>query len=99
MSHDIMTCMEEMQAQDIIEITVNNALCNKMLICTARSSTHAKAIAERLKSILKNHKLHIEGLQNAQWVLIDTYEVIIHIMQDAYRKHYDLESLWAKRTT
>ena len=46
----------------------------------------------------KTHNLkpfHKEGLENAQWVLLDYADVIVHIFQKSYRYFYKLEDLWA----
>jgi ribosome-associated protein len=38
---------------------------------------------------------HVEGVNNAEWVLIDFVNVVVHVFQKEYRKFYDLENLWA----
>ncbi len=38
---------------------------------------------------------HVEGLQNSQWVLLDFFNVLVHVFQEEYRSFYRLEELWA----
>ena len=38
---------------------------------------------------------HVEGLQNSQWVLLDYYDILVHVFQEEFRSFYKLEELWA----
>jgi ribosome-associated protein len=78
--------------------TINYAFCDFFIICHGDSNTQISAIAEsvgdKVKEKLKVKYGHIEGIQNAQWVLIDYSSVIVHIFQKEYRDYYKLEDLW-----
>ncbi len=68
-----------------------------MIIATGRSQRHVAAIAERLVDDLKQKGidvLHIEGLRNADWVLIDTGDAIVHVFRAEVRAFYNLEKMW-----
>ena len=67
------------------------------VICTGDSNTQVKAIAEHVSHSLKKKKirpLHIEGLSNQEWVLIDYVTVVVHVFQPQRREFYALERLW-----
>ena len=69
-----------------------------MIIATGRADRHIRALSEHLGKALKeiNHDFVIEGKNTKDWVLIDTYDIIIHIFNKESRNVYDLESLWKK---
>ena len=43
---------------------------------------------------LKDKPWHVEGMQNAEWVLMDYVNVVVHVFQKHIREYYDIESLW-----
>lgn len=77
---------------------VENAFCDRFIICQANSNTQVNAIADsiekKVKEDLKVRVHHREGLDNAIWVLLDYHEILVHIFQTEYRDHYKLEELW-----
>lgn len=91
--------VEDLKANDIQTIDVEHLtnMMDKIVICTASSSTHAKAIAKNLEQELKTNKisiLGIEGGNKADWVLVDIGDVVAHIMLEETRELYALEKLW-----
>lgn len=92
--------LEESLAEDIITINISekSALCDEMIICTARSSTHARAIASSVHQHFKTTNINsrLEGSDGGEWLLVDTASVMVHVMQDNIRQYYDLESLWSQ---
>lgn len=81
----------------IINLTkIENILFDYILICSANSSIQVSSIVFSVKNkIIK--PIHIEGLINAQWVLMDYENILVNIFQESIRKYYDLETLWLKR--
>ena len=80
---------------DIHQVTL---IADFFVICTARSDTQMRAIAERIREKLKEHGgrvLHQEGQQQARWMLLDLGDVVVHIFDAEARQQYDLEQLWA----
>jgi len=70
-----------------------------LIICSARSNRQVKAIAEHIERSLKKQKikaLHVEGMKDGHWVLMDYGNVIIHIFYEPERHFYDLEGLWSE---
>jgi ribosome-associated protein len=68
-----------------------------MVITTARSNTHAKALADSVVKKSKESGLEIvgtEGRSQSEWVLVDLGDVVVHIMTESMRVLYSLEDLW-----
>ncbi len=88
-----------MQIIDIDLTLLNTSICNHYVICHAGSSTQVRAIADAVEDdvteLLHVRSLHKEGMEMANWVLIDFPEVMVHIFQEQHRRFYDLEGLWA----
>jgi len=83
----------------IINLTkIENLFFDYIVICSANSSIQVSSIVSSVKEkIIGEKPLHIEGLINAQWVLIDYDNILINIFQKHIRKYYNLETLWLKR--
>lgn len=79
--------------------TLENAICDYFVICEATTDTQVSAIAhaveERVKKNLSRTTINKNGYENAQWILLDYGEVIVHVFQTRYRNFYQLEDLWA----
>jgi ribosome-associated protein len=68
------------------------------LIASANSARQVRAIAERVEEELARARVamsHREGMSEAQWILLDYHDVVVHIFADQAREFYDLERLWA----
>lgn len=67
------------------------------VICTGANARQIQAVADEITQRLKKHGEHpasLEGYRNAEWVLIDYGDVVIHIFTPKARVYYDLERLW-----
>ena len=86
----------DIQLFDLREI--ENTVTNYFVICTGNSNTHVKAISQSVHKMvskeLKDKPWHIEGEGNAEWILMDYVNVLVHIFQKDIREYYDIESLW-----
>lgn len=94
--------IKEKKGKEIVSIDLsklNNPVCRYFVICHGDSNTQVNAIADGIEKILKeklNEKAwHKQGFENAQWILLDYIDVVVHIFQKEYRDFYNLESLWA----
>lgn len=68
-----------------------------LLILSATSERHARALADHLREqsrALKVRPLGIEGFDHGQWILLDYGEVVVHIFMETTREYYDLDGLW-----
>ena len=87
---------ENIQLLDLREI--ENTVCDYFIICSGNSNTQVKAISGSVQKLvskqLKDKPWHIEGENNAEWILMDYVNVAVHIFQKQIRDFYDIESLW-----
>ncbi len=93
--------LEEAKAQDIKVMDVRGLtdITDFMILATGTSSRHVNAIADKLIDYMKDHDhrpLGVEGQDEADWVLVDLNDAIVHIMQADARVFYDLEKLWGE---
>ncbi|MEK9744612.1 MAG: ribosome silencing factor [Candidatus Puniceispirillum sp.] len=75
-----------------------SAMADYMVIASGSSSRQVAAMAEHLETKLKQQKVDIlglEGLRQADWVLLDANDVIVHLFRPEVREFYGLERMWA----
>lgn len=77
----------------------SGGLFSHMIVVTAGSARHAAALAERVIKTVNIRRSRVEKSDGSEWVLIDCGDIIVHIMQDAARRHYALEELWGFEET
>lgn len=92
----------EKKAHQVVSIDlseVENSICDCFIICHGESTTQVGAIVEaiekRLKEAVNIRAHHVEGLRNSQWVLLDYFDILVHVFQEEYRSFFKLEELWA----
>ena len=95
----VMTCLDDSKAEEITKIDIRDksALADYMVIASGRSNRHVSAVADHLLRELKASGIKsakVEGLQNADWVLIDIGDIIVHIFRPEVREFYSLEKMW-----
>lgn len=91
--------LEDHKAEDItvIDLHGKSTIGDYMVVATGRSSRQITAIAEHLVQLLKQHGLvglTPEGLRQADWVLIDAGDIVIHLFRPEVREFYGLEKMW-----
>ena len=98
----IVNAIQEKKGHQIVTINlseVENSICEYFIICHGESVTQVGAIVESIERKLKEEGRtrahHVEGLQNSQWVLMDYFDILVHVFQKEYRSFYKLEELWA----
>ena len=92
--------LDEDQAQDTISIPLagKSSIADHMVIASGRSTRHVAAIADKLAQRIKQEtgrSVRVEGLPNADWVLIDAGDVIVHLFRPEVRSFYNLERMWS----
>ncbi len=90
---------EELKAKDLVEIDVigRSSVADYMVIASGTSSRHVKSIADEVVKFAKKlgvMPLGVEGEREAEWVLVDLGDVIVHVMLPRVREFYALERLW-----
>lgn len=82
----------------VLDVHDLTSIADAFIICSGRSNRQVTAIAENIRSFLKEQgkkPLNVEGIREGHWVLLDYGHVIIHVFYDSVRRFYDLEGLWA----
>jgi ribosome-associated protein len=97
----ILSRLDDMKAEETITIDLRgkSAFSDYMIVTSGRVNRHVGAIAENVAKGLKETgitSIHIEGLPNCDWVLIDSGDVIVHVFRPEVREFYNLERLWTQ---
>lgn len=84
----------------ILNLTkLDNTICQYFVLCEGESTTHVDALADSVNDYVRKHAgekpNHVEGKQNAQWILLDYFDVVVHVFHKNARSFYNLEGLWA----
>jgi ribosome-associated protein len=100
----ILSRLDDMKAEETVTIDLRgkSAFSDYMIVTSGRANRHVGAIAENLAKGLKEtgiKNLHVEGLPNCDWVLIDSGDVIVHVFRPEVREFYNLERLWTQGPT
>ena len=95
--------LNQNKAKNIISISLKgkSSIADYMIIASGTSSRHLQALSEILVTELKKIGLNncrIEGRDSADWKLVDTQDVIVHIFHPEKREFYDLEKMWSEET-
>ncbi len=94
-----LTSLEDSKAENIISIDIQgkSPLADHMIIASGRSHRHVAAVADHLIRALKEAGLgnaKVEGLSGADWVLIDTGDIVVHVFRPEVREFYNIEKMW-----
>lgn len=94
--------IHEKKGQNVLKMDMRkleNRITDYFIICHASSTTQVSAICDSIDDIVRKETgqkpIHIEGLDNCFWALLDYGDVIVHVFVEEYRSFYSLESLWA----
>ncbi len=94
----IQKTLDDNKAENIVTIDLKGktSIANYMVIASGTSNRHVAALADKLKYELKQkgYKATSEGEEKANWVLIDAFDVIVHIFCPEVRDFYNLEKMW-----
>lgn len=95
----ILSRLDDMKAEETITIDLRgkSSIADYMVVTTGRVNRHVAAIAENVSKGLGEKgikNIHVEGLQNADWVLMDCGDVIVHVFRPEVREFYNLEKMW-----
>jgi ribosome-associated protein len=102
----IVAAMDDKKAQQIVSLDLRNiesASADYFVIAHANNTTQVDAIAsnveDEVKKQLKEKVLHSEGYQNCEWILLDYFNVVVHVFLEEKRSFYRLEQMWADAIT
>lgn len=104
LQNTIVEALEEVKAQDIRVLDVRDVanFTDLMVIASGASTRQVKALADRVveKCIAIGIKpLGVEGQREAEWVLVDLADIVVHVMLPQTRDFYNLEKLWSVDVT
>ncbi len=95
----ILSSLDDSKAEDVVTINIEgkSPMCDRLVIASGRSHRHVAALAEHLLTAIKDagHGVaRVEGMPNADWVLIDQGDVIVHLFRPEVRAFYNIEKMW-----
>ena len=98
----VVEAIREKKGHQILSIDlsqIEHAICDTFIICHGESTTQVGAIVDSIEKKPKTEAgirpHHVEGVQNSQWVLLDYFDVLVHVFLEDFRSFYKLEELWA----
>ena len=87
------------KAEDILAIDLRgkSSMADHIVIATGTSTRQVAAMAEHLVEKLKanRYRVAMEGMPQADWVLVDAGDIVIHLFRPEVRSYYNLERMWA----
>ncbi|NID05303.1 ribosome silencing factor [Luteibacter jiangsuensis] len=95
----VVAALEDLKAKDVREIDVRGktSIADILFIASGTSARHVKSIADEVIKFAKEAgvmPLGVEGQTEAEWVLVDLGDIIVHVMMPRIREFYGLERLW-----
>lgn len=106
LSKVIIEGIQDKKGEEILKLDlrkIENTVCDFFIICHADSKIQLQTISDYIvrtvKDKAKEHVWHKEGHENAQWILLDYVNVVVHIFESKARQFYDIENLWADAKT
>ncbi len=101
LSEAIVHGIQEKKGNDIVSLDLrntNSSVADFFVICHADSITQVKAISDSIEKEVflatKSEPLRKEGLQTAEWIILDYGDVVVHIFKTEKRDFYGIEDLW-----
>lgn len=96
----ILQSLDADKALDIQSITLDpqNGIADFMVIASGTSSRHVAGMAEKIRERLQVRgikDIRIEGLAQADWVVVDAGDVVIHLFRPEVRAYYNIEKMWS----
>ena len=99
---NVISAIQEKKGKNIISLDINNipdSVTHYFVICHAPSTTQVDAIYDAILDEVQKKcgikPFHREGYENSEWILIDYFDIVVHIFRDNIREFYKLEELWA----
>lgn len=93
------SALEELKARDlrVLDVRDRTGVTDFMVVCSGTSNRHIRSLAGNVQTELKKsdiRPLGVEGERDAEWVLVDFGDVVVHVMTADAREFYDIERLW-----
>jgi ribosome-associated protein len=100
----VVDALEDIKAFDITVMDVRRmtAVTSYMIVASGNSTRQCKAIADNVRAKLKEKGLDargVEGEKEGEWVLVDSGDIVVHVMVPTTRAYYNIEQLWTESQT
>jgi len=94
---EIIELAYEKKAEEIITLDLRglSSLSDYFIICHGNSEPQVKAIVDNIRKGTIYKPRHLEGYENKKWVLLDYFDIIVHVFDEDERKYYSIEQIWA----
>ena len=98
----VIEVIKEHKGKEVVSLDlrgIETAVSDYFIVCHGTSNTHISSLADNVRKDvskkIKEKPWHIEGESNKEWVLLDYFDVVVHIFNKEKRDFYKLENLWA----
>ncbi|MDR0765628.1 MAG: ribosome silencing factor [Odoribacteraceae bacterium] len=102
LADEAVRALDDRKGVDIVKMDlrkITNCFCRFFVICHGTSNSHVSGLAdnayEMIGKTLGEKPTHVEGMNQASWILLDYGDVVIHVFQKEQREYYQLEDFWA----
>lgn len=93
--------IQEKKGNDIVRLDLrdlNSSVSDYFIICSANSATQVKAIADSVEEEIykktQTNPWRKEGQESAEWIILDYFDIVVHIFKTEKREFYGIEDLW-----
>jgi len=102
----IVDCIQDIKGKNIVKMDlthIDEAPSDYFIVCEGDSTTQVSAISGNIEKRLKDEvgvrPTHIEGKVSAKWILLDYFNILVHVFYPETRRHYEIEDLWRDAKT
>ena len=94
---EIINLAFEKKAKNLISLDLrgHSSLTDYFIICHGNSEPQIKAIVDNIRKGTSFKPRHLEGYENKKWVLLDYFDIIVHVFDEKEREYYSVENIWA----
>ena len=79
----------------VFDVRGLSSLTDFFMVCHGNSEAQVKAIVDNIRKGTENKPRHLEGYENQNWILLDYFDIVVHVFKKDERDYYELERLWA----
>lgn len=95
----ICRALDDKKAEDlrVLRVSEQSSITDYLVLATGTSDPHLRALRVELEKVLDQNRVHIVGMDTSQtsgWLVIDAFDVMIHVLTPENREKYSLENLW-----
>ena len=94
---EIINLAFDKKAKNLISLDLrgHSSLTDYFIICHGKSEPQIKAIVDNIRKGTSFRPRHLEGYDNKKWVLLDYFDIIVHVFDEKEREYYSVENIWA----